>query len=312
MDNESLSKIRDRIAALPVLKERLEKLRMRIKEAERDVQSLLSQYEKESLDVERLKKDSLSSTILKLAGKYKGKLDKEEQEMLSAKMKYDRACQRVSELNQEREDLERRIRELNKERQIYEAELKKREEVLLKDINSEVAAKYRQMEAEKENIIRQLSETDEALRAAKRAKSTALSALNHLGSAEGWATYDVWFKGGIISHMAKYGHIDNAEADFNRLYSQLKDLQRELADVNLAETVELAGIDSTTRAIDFWFDNIFTDLSVRNRIRGDMEQLRSLTGRIDRIVDRLERNKSYFKEKIEELERRKNDLIVSM
>lgn len=95
MDNERLAEVRNNISRLPGLEERLEKLCSRISEAEEEVKGLLNRFQKESLDVERLEKDSLSSTILKLIGKYGDKLNKETQEMIEAKLAYDKAVQKV-------------------------------------------------------------------------------------------------------------------------------------------------------------------------------------------------------------------------
>ncbi|MEG6613974.1 hypothetical protein V6C42_14065 [Pseudoclostridium thermosuccinogenes] len=311
MDNERLLEIKYRVAALPTLEKRLEEIGRRIYDAEAEVRSLLRKYEAESMDVEELKKKSLSATLMKLIGIYEGRLNKETQEVLKAKVEYDKACQRVSELKNERDDLARRISELRREKRSYEDEIRKREEAIKNNVNAEIYAEYQQLETEREALMKQMVETEEALKAAARVKSTINSAMKHLDSAEGWATYDVWFKGGIISHMAKYGHIDDAEADFHRLHSQMKDLQKELSDVSLYIDPEIGKIDSATRAVDFWFDNIFTDLNVRNRIRDDMEQLRSLSGKIQSIISRLEKNKTDIKNRLTVVEQRKNELIIS-
>ena len=127
-----------------------------------------------------------------------------------------------------------------------------------------------------------------------------------------WATYDAWTKGGIISHMAKYDHIDQAEADFNRLSSQLKVLKKELSDININDAPGLTNIDSTTRAIDYWFDNIFTDLNVRDKIRGNIDQIRSVYGNIDRIITKLENRKREVNSRISKIDYEKNELILSL
>lgn len=55
MDSNKLKEIKNNIAVLPVLRERAEKLRTRIREAEREVGLLMDKYKKECLDVEQLK-----------------------------------------------------------------------------------------------------------------------------------------------------------------------------------------------------------------------------------------------------------------
>jgi len=312
MDSSSLKEIRNNIAVLPVLRERAEKLRTRIKEAERSVGILLERYKKECLDVEQLKNNSFSAFLLKMVGKYEGRLEKEEQEIIAAKLEYDRACQEVKELKEELREIEDRIIALKDQERIYETEVKKREQMLLNRMNNEASEMYMKLEEEREFIQRQLVEMDEAIRAANRARSTARTVLEHLESAESWATYDVWFKGCIISHMAKYDHIDQAEADFNRLSSQLRDLKKELADINIHDSPGLTEIDSATRALDFWFDNIFTDLRVRDRIRDSIDQVEYVYENIINVVKTVEGRKKELQQRITEIEYMKNELILSL
>lgn len=312
MDNERLKEIKDSLYALPVLEEKAAKLQQRIREAERNVESLRKKYEAESMDVEQLEKESLSVTFLRLIGKYKEKLDKETREKFEAKIEFDKASAQVKELKLELDELTDKISSLRADQRVYEAELKKREQSIDNGLNQEASLKYNGLEEERGMLERQMTEIDEAVRAAHRAKSTAKKALSHLESAEKWATYDVWFKSGIISHMAKYEHIDNAEEEFNRLKQQLESLKNELADIGISGTVHMQGVDSTTRAVDFWFDNIFTDLRVRDRIRDDANQLRSLYEKIDRTISGLEDKKAEVRRMIDDIERRKEELLISL
>ncbi|MHB8065361.1 MAG: hypothetical protein ACYDG2_22575 [Ruminiclostridium sp.] len=312
MENSILIEIENRLAALPVLEQRRNNLQGRINEAENDVRSLLQKFESETLDVEQIQKESFSNTLLKLIGKYEGKVNKETQEMLTAKMEYDKATERVKVLNLEQSELGNKLSELYKEKNTFEYELKNREEIIKSNVTAQTYKTYMELQKEQELLIRQLVETEEALKAANRVINTSNSAMQHLESAESWATYDAWTRGGIFSHMAKYDHIDEAQSDFSRLNSQVKDFEKELLDVNIQGTYESLGIDSTTRAIDFWFDNIFTDLSVRDKIRDDMKNLRNLCDRINRALNKLESNRVEVKKKLGETEVRKNDLIMSI
>mgnify|MGYP000852632939 CR=1 FL=1 len=312
MDSNTLKDIKNEIAILPLLCERADKQRIRIRDSEREVNSLLEKYKEECLDVEQLKESSFSTFLLKVIGKYERRLEKEEQEIITAKLEYDKACQEVQELKVELHEMETRIIALKDKERAYENEIKRREQMLLDKMNPELSGKYLELEHEHDFLQKQLIETDEAIRAANRAKNIAKNALSHLGSAENWATYDAWTKGGIISHMAKYDHIDQAEADFNRLSSQLKVLKKELSDININDAPGLTNIDSTTRAIDYWFDNIFTDLNVRDKIRGNIDQIRSVYGNIDRIITKLENRKRELNSRISKIDYEKNELILSL
>jgi hypothetical protein len=311
MDSKKLADIKNKLSMLPELKDRLKKLNDRIYKEEQNVQKLLSELNAESYDVEKLQKDTLSVTLLRVIGRYEGRLDKEMQEALAAKLNYDKAADTVIELKNEGIEISGRITELENESSLYEEELKNREKVLMNNINDETAIKYKQLEAERKLLTKQLLETKEAARAASKVKNSADEVINQLNSADDWATYDVFTKGGIFSHMAKYEHIDNAQSEINRLAIQLKELRKELSDVNLLDNLEITNIDNAARAFDFWFDNIFTDLNIRDKIRNDIEKLMKLCSQVDSIIEELQNVDLNINNKLDDIESRKKDLLIN-
>ena len=61
----------------------------------------------------------------------------------------------------------------------------------------------------------------------------------------GWATFDL-FGGGLISDLAKHGHLDSAQHNVALLQSQLRRFRTELADVGGAASgmqVSIDGLD---------------------------------------------------------------------
>jgi hypothetical protein len=133
-----------------------------------------------------------------------------------------------------------------------------------------------------------------------------------LDSADNWSTYDVWFKGGIISHAAKYDHLDKVSDLSGRLNAQLSDLRRELADVDRIAQIEMNTYSSGTRVMDFFFDNIFTDLSVRDRVRDDLESVRQIMGRINRVKTQLNRQADDVKSDIRTLAARQQQFLLEL
>lgn len=137
MDNNSFSELKSRLAALPVLQERMESLSRRLYEAEDDVRSLLRKYQSEALDVDELLKDKFSHTLLKLIRLYEGKVNKETREMLSAKLEYDKAAERAKQLFQEKAELSEKISRLTADKKLYEAEYAKRETLIKSKFSQE-------------------------------------------------------------------------------------------------------------------------------------------------------------------------------
>lgn len=307
-----LFELRDRVLMLPTLENKMALLRKEIQKAKDDVSKLLRQYERESRDVERIQKESLSSFLLKLIGKYEDKLEKEQREEISAKIAYDRAATHLDSLVREKDELASRISALRAEEQAYQAELANRRHALASQLTEPEGMRYAALENERNTIISQITEIEEAQSAAARAKSTAQSTLESLESAEGWATYDVFTRGGIISYMAKYSHIDSAEQNFHTLSSQLRDLKSELNDVHGLTVSGLSEISSTQRTIDLWFDNIFTDLSVRRQIQDNAEQIRRLLGNLKTVESALKSKLKEEEAKFAKNRCREEELLLSI
>ena len=310
MDNEVFVKIKKNLQTLPILEEQLAFTESRLSKEEEEARLLLDKYGKEFSDVERLKSDSLSATILRLSGLYKNKITKESNEMYNAKMVLDKSSGRIKELRADIGELTGRISELKIENDKYKEEYIRRSKILEDSVNGDSSIRYKRLRSEQDLLITGMAEIEEAIKAAGDVIDTSESAIGHLESAEGWATFDVWTRGGIFSHIAKYDHIDEAQDGSNRLNSQLKKLHKELADIKSTVDAGVYGIDSTTRTIDFWFDNIFTDLNVRDSIRDDMYKMITLRVKVHKIISKLETDRSDLKKRISELDVEISDMIA--
>ncbi len=129
----------------------------------------------------------------------------------------------------------------------------------------------------------QLVEADDAGReAADVLEQTA----QHLGSASAWSTYDTFFGGGMVSSMVKHDKLDRAAGLMRRADAALSRLGSELADVGV-DAVGDIGITSMTRALDIWFDNIFSDWAVRERITQASERVHGLQRQLSEVGRRL-------------------------
>jgi hypothetical protein len=64
--------------------------------------------------------------------------------------------------------------------------------------------------------------------------------------------------------------------------------------------------------MDFFFDNIFTDLSVRDRVRDDLESVRQIMGRINRVKTQLNRQADDVKSDIRTLAARQQQFLLEL
>ena len=308
----SMLEMRDRVLTLSTLEKRMKLMIQEIQEAESEVSDFLRKYERESRDVERFQSDSFSAFLFRLVGKYEDKLEKEQREEINAKIDYNRAVIHLDSLKREKDDLAQRISELRAEESKYRAELDNRRRDLSSKLSEPDGILFNQIDNERDAIIAQITEIEEALRAASRAKSTANKIAKSLDSAEGWATFDAFTRGGIISHMAKYSHIDEAEKDFNTLSHNLRELKVELGDVEGLSVSGLTEISLGQRIADFWFDNIFTDLSVRSQIKDNAEKVQILIKNITATEFSLNSKRAERETELAENRQREEELLLSM
>ena len=130
-------------------------------------------------------------------------------------------------------------------------------------------------------------EVREALEAGAAAAQALAAAHQVLGSADGWATYDTFFGGGMLTDMMKYDRMDRAQQLLHHADQAVRRLTRELADVGMQPVVAGLQVDGFTRAFDIWFDNIFTDWSVKARIGDAARQTAAAAGTVVEVRRRL-------------------------
>lgn len=122
-------------------------------------------------------------------------------------------------------------------------------------------------------------EVDEAVRAGERALDSLREAKAKLDSARNWGIYDI-LSGGMISSMVKHSKMSSANEWVEQANRDLKRFAKELRDVDEDGLYVQAG--SLASTLDIFFDNVFSDFIVQNRIN-------EARGEIDRMIDRIER-----------------------
>ncbi|MDL2232704.1 hypothetical protein LJC63_03890 [Ruminococcaceae bacterium OttesenSCG-928-L11] len=309
---EPIDRIRDELRALPSYQTRLEGITSCIRKAETEVATLLRTYESERRDVEKLQQESFSAFALRLFGAYANRLEREQREELAAKIAYDEAAAHLEELLWEARDVKAKIAALQQKAREYDAELTARRRTLQQRLSDPDGRHHQRLEEERQLLCSQITEVDEAIRVASRAAATAQTALESLRKAEDWATYDIFTNGGLISHAAKYSHVDAAQSCFHHLRSQLAELKRELADVHDLQSPQLTEVSGSQRMVDYWFDNIFTDLSVRSQIQDNAAQIRQIQDGISRVKSTLSSKSKELNAQLEQNRRQEEELLLRM
>ena len=151
-------------------------------------------------------------------------------------------------------------------------------------------------------LEKQNKEIQEAMEAGNQALDITERVLKELGNAERWGTFDV-FGGGLFSDLQKYSHLDSAQGMIEDLQEKLRRFRTELADVDMENRANLqVNIQGFLRFADYFFDNIFTDWTVLNRINESKKQVLETKTKILHLLEFLKETQRRGAQQKEETE----------
>lgn len=306
---EQLDQLREKMARKRKLSTEVAALEDQCSGLAARVQQLKEETYKEQLDVDQLENFSAAKLFYQIMGKLDERLEKEQAELYAAALRYDSARQ---ELHAVEADLAARREELsllgNCEAE-YNRLLEARARELRQDPQSPTARRLLALEERQAQLTARSKELQEAIQAGYDALSDISSIESALSSAEGWGTWDV-FGGGLISDLAKYSHLDDAQQQINGLQRSLSRFRTELADVDIRTGIQVE-VDSFLRFADYFFDNIFTDWAVLDRIRRTQSQIHEVDGSVRTILYRLERDLDQCQRDSEAVRQELKDFLVN-
>lgn len=307
--NERLEQLREKMARHRRLSAEVSTLEERRASLAQRVQQLKEETYKEQLDVDQLENFSAAKLFYQVVGKLDERLEKEQAELYAAALRYDSARQELQSVESELDSRRRELSLLEGCEREYERLLAEKARVLREDPNSPSARRLLALEERQAQLSAREKELNEAIRAGYDALSDIGTIEESLSSAEGWGTWDV-FGGGLISDMAKYSHLDEAQRQINTLQRSLSRFRTELADVDIRMDIQIE-VDSFLRFADYFFDNIFTDWAVLDRIRNTQSQIQQVDGSVRTIVSRLERNLEQCRQDSQQTAQERKDFLVN-
>lgn len=306
---EQLDQLRERIARKRKLSTEINALENQLASLAARVQQLKEETYQEQLDVDKLENFSAAKLFAQIMGNLDERLEKERSELYAAALRYDSARQ---ELHAVEADLAARREELSRLGNCeaeYDRLLEARARELRQDPQSPAARRLLALEERQAQLASREKELQEAIQAGYNALSDISSIESALSSAEGWGTWDV-FGGGLISDMAKYSHLDDAQQQINGLQRSLSRFRTELADVDICTGIQIE-VDSFLRFADYFFDNIFTDWAVLDRIRHTQSQIHEVDGSVRTILSRLERDLEQCRRDRQVVQQELKDFLVT-
>ena len=303
-----LTELQQKVAMRPALEGKLRELQDQRREYDREVISLRAAFRTEQEDVEKLEGRSLANYFFQVVGKLDEKLDQERREAYAAKVKLDAAERELAGIESDIKEIQEQITDVLVAEARYKdaLELKRRQ---LKDSGTQVADQILSMEEKIAALQAQKKEIREAISAGYSARSTADRILSELEDADGWNTWDILGGGGIITHMAKHSHLDEAQNLVQELQSQLRRFKTELADIQISANMQV-NIDGFLRFADYFFDGLFADWAVGDKISQSLSSVSNTKNEINRMLDKLNDMERAVDQKIQQEKRSLEQFVV--
>lgn len=270
----------------------LEECIERLHEVESALRQAEKQLKKETRDVEKLNTASVASILAFFAKDKEERLMKEEQEALQAALHVRQLQENAKALRQDMDACELNIvQEELVRKQLAECELA---EAIQHSPYGEALREQKQLV---DAHTQRLKEIQEALEAGYLVLDQLKNALRSLDSASSWGFMDI-AGGGILSTAMKHSAVDKAQKKIALLKINLYKFQKEVQDVQGFQ-INTVKLSDGTVAMDYLFDNIFTDMFVQSKIRESEKSLQQAKRRIDQIMDSLLQERQHTQQQLE-------------
>ena len=296
-DNE-LIRLQQRVALKNQLQAKCEDLRRQRKELDSKLVQLRTACRMEQEDVDALEGKSFSNWLYQLFGKLDDKLTEERRQAAAARCKLDVAERELAAVDSELKEMQTQLYELRFCEWEYTNALQQKRDAL-KASGAPAADEILELEKKIAFQESQKKEIRQANAAGKEALYAADVILSKLKEAANWNRWDTWGGGGILTHMAKHDSLDEAQSYVLTLQSKLRNFRTELADVRIRSDLHV-NVDNFTRFADYFFDNIFVDVMMGDRIREAQSSISSVRDQIEQAMTRLSSMETTADQKIAE------------
>ena len=305
--DEKLQQLQEQMARSKQLEAMITELRNQRDSLTAQVRELESIKLEEQADVDRLEGRSLAAFFYNVIGKMDEQLDKERQEAYAARVKYDAAARELEGVEADLRRYESELSALRGCEHRYDEVLKEKADAI-KAAGGSNGEEILKLEERNAFLESQKKELQEAISAGNAALSTTQQVLSSLDSAEGWGTWDL-FGGGLVADLAKHSHLDEAQGAIEQLQSQLRRFKTELADVTIQTDMQV-NVDGFLRFADYFFDGLFADWAVldkinqsQSQVQNTKSQIASVLSRLDSMMRTLEQEQVQIKSKLDTLVR---------
>ena len=204
--NKKLEKLNESIKLKKSLKREIDTLENQLEKDEKKLHDLEKILKKEKKDVDNLNKLSVSNIIATVLNNKENKLEKEEQEYLIVKLKYDELLASINILKEDLFNKKNRLRTLYNCEEEYNKAINEKMKLINVYGNYDIKEKISNLDKRIDNIINESREVKEAYSAGRKLIIEVNHAKDELRSAKNWGILDI-AGGDMMSSIVKHNKI---------------------------------------------------------------------------------------------------------
>lgn len=265
------------------------KLNLLLKQTEQDIikeklllNRLSAELEKDNPEVLKIKSSNITSLFYAVLGTKEERFDKEKQELLKAKLKYDQAKNNVDYLVNETKKIVDKLAKIDGCNAEYEELIDEK----LRTINvedEEAIKELKKLIKRKESMSANIIEINEAICYGERALDAIENSIKALDDVEGWG----------IPHIVadETRAVENSSIDHARKYAEqaqrmLEKFKKELSDIIMITGTEIA-VGPFEAFADYFFDSMIFDWLVQTEMGKTLDTTKNMKNQLDKAMSKL-------------------------
>ncbi|AIO19055.1 hypothetical protein KQ51_01178 [Candidatus Izimaplasma bacterium HR1] len=239
---------------------------------------------KEQEDVKELETFTFKNIFTTIIGTKSEKLSQEQKDLMDAAIKKEALGEELLIVKEDYLDKKSKLDSLPNYQNTKQEVLNNKEELLIKT-SPAFKEEYETITTRLNSANEQLIEVEDAIKVGRQVVQYLSSAESSLEKARRLHSWDTWTKKtGLYNHMLKHESLDSANSSIARARQKIKIFNNEIKDIKADVVVSTSGNVAVDRTTDFWFDNIFTNLAIRDQIESGLSQVSKSTKGIQNAI----------------------------
>jgi len=288
------------------------KLKGLLKQTEQDMireklllNKIQNDIEKKNQYVLKLESANITSLFYEILGNKEGRLVKEKQELLKARLRYDQCRHNVEFLAEESKKIVDKLSCIEGCDSDYEDLInKKLEGIHIED--KETSEELKKLIKRKESMKANIKEIDEAIICGEEALRAIEETIRQLESAEDWGLVNLDDNG--IDSMQR-NHMDEARKYAEEAQRMLGMFKREISDIIMMTGAEIA-VGTFDTFADSFFEGLIFDWVIQSVTGKTLDSVKNIKNQTDKAMSKLYEEKVTEEFMINQIEEQINHIIT--